>query len=890
MAQAVGDLIVNLDLNDAKFTERNNYVKRGLEGIGTAANDTALEVQSAFSRQEASAKKAGISIGQYNAAMRSLPAQLTDIATQLAGGQSPFLILLQQGGQVKDSFGGLAPMLQVFGDSLFGFSTKTTEATEQTSESLGDVSEQFNNTAEAAGKLGRVRGFLTPTTLGVGALAVAVGLLIYNWYQARQQSEVFNQSLAKTGSISGQTADGLARIAAQVAKNTDVSTSSAAAAVAQATSIGLTTSQIKQVSETALIMSSTTGESVKNLVAELAKIPQDPLKAFVDINQQYNFANLALYEQVKHMVDLGDKAGATKLIIDSLGDSQKNFKDASKSDLDELADYWQGLIDKLKNYKLWSDTVADHATSVKLPQFNQGTGSAVFDNINQQMRDQSAVIATNWENINDSAGNLLGFVTQVNVKSREYNRDQVSANIEADKFLETARTNAQIRNDLQAKYQRQLDQGLISQEKFNRLTIAINEKYKDPKAPKTTSPAGDRAEDKASAELIALQAQYKVLQQHKGINDVISQQRKDLWTTEAQIQVLEDASGRRKLSAQEQSLLAHSKEVLSLKEQLAIKGDQVVAQEQLNKRMDTSAKYVTQMTAKQVALTGSASLSSRQSDRNLAYAQLESGWKNAGGKTTDIDYQKELTALNQYYATEDSLRSDWLSGANRGFSEYLDTATNVYSSMQGAAQGAMTGMSNMLTNMVTTGKASFKSFTISVLSSIAQITNQLFVAYTLQKAMGWISAAYYGPQGGGEGSASFVGPKMAWSGGYIPEYDGGGYTGPGGKYEPKGIVHGGEFVFTKESTARLGVGNLYRLMRGYAAGGYVGNNTSAISPSGVSVYAPVSITTQQGNSDQKGSTDQLGRAYQKVIDTSVREGIAKELRPGGILWAANNGR
>jgi hypothetical protein len=36
------------------------------------------------------------------------------------------------------------------------------------------------------------------------------------------------------------------------------------------------------------------------------------------------------------MVDLGDKAGATKLIIDSLGDSQKNFKDASKSDLDDL--------------------------------------------------------------------------------------------------------------------------------------------------------------------------------------------------------------------------------------------------------------------------------------------------------------------------------------------------------------------------------------------------------------------------------------------------------------------------------------------------------------------------------------------------------------------------
>ncbi|EHW98161.1 tail fiber component H, partial [Escherichia coli DEC11A] len=44
--------------------------------------------------------------------MRTLPAQFTDIATQLAGGQNPWLILLQQGGQVKDSFGGMIPMFR----------------------------------------------------------------------------------------------------------------------------------------------------------------------------------------------------------------------------------------------------------------------------------------------------------------------------------------------------------------------------------------------------------------------------------------------------------------------------------------------------------------------------------------------------------------------------------------------------------------------------------------------------------------------------------------------------------------------------------------------------------------------------------------------------------
>lgn len=412
------------------------------------------------------------------------------------------------------------------------------------------------------------------------------------------------------------------------------------------------------------------------------------------------------------------------------------------------------------------------------------------------------------------------------------------------------------------------------------------------KKPSVKTSAGDKAEDTSSMQLISLQTELKMLQQHTGLNEVISQQRKDLWKTEAQFSVLEEAAGKRKLSKEEESLLANKERILALAQQKALLGDQITAQEQLNKRMDTATKYANQMTAKQSALTDSATLSDRVAGRNLAYAQLRSGWENAGGKTTDVDYQRELAALNQYYAAEDSLRSDWLSGAKKGFAEYQESATNVYSAMENAAAGAMNGMSDMLTDLTTTGKASFKSFGVSVLKTIAQITNQLLVAYAVQKAMGWVSGSFDGPQGGGIGSPSFVGPVQAWKGGYIPEYDGGGYTGPGGKFEPKGIVHGGEFVFTKESTARLGVGNLYRLMRGYASGGFVGNTTAGNLQTGVNVYAPVSVTTQQSNQGQQSSAnaDALGRVYQQVVDKSIREGIERESRPGGMIWNLNKTR
>jgi hypothetical protein len=57
-----------------------------------------------------------------------------------------------------------------------------------------------------------------------------------------------------------------------------------------------------------------------------------------------------------------------------------------------------------------------------------------------------------------------------------------------------------------------------------------------------------------------------------------------------------------------------------------------------------------------------------------------------------------------------------------------------------------------------------------------------------------------------------------------PGFANGGYTGDGGKYQPAGIVHAGEYVFTKEQTRRAGVSNLAALansLTGYARGGIV---------------------------------------------------------------------
>ncbi len=122
-------------------------------------------VEQSMNRQALAAQKAGISVGQYKAAMRMLPAQFTDVATQLAGGQSPWLILLQQGGQVKDSFGGMIPMFR------------------------------------------GLAGALTLPMVGATSLAVATGALAYAWYQGNSTLSDFNKTLVLSGNQSGLTAD-----------------------------------------------------------------------------------------------------------------------------------------------------------------------------------------------------------------------------------------------------------------------------------------------------------------------------------------------------------------------------------------------------------------------------------------------------------------------------------------------------------------------------------------------------------------------------------------------------------------------------------------------------------------------------------------------------------
>ncbi|WP_318387714.1 phage tail tape measure protein [Enterobacter sp.] len=872
--------------------------------------------------QDAAFKTGTLSAGQYQQALRMLPAQFTDIATSIAGGMPIWMVLLQQGGQISDSFGGLGGLFQVIKEELLGIK----DSSDESSESL---SENANALAQNAENATKFSGFLTPTRVGIAGLVVALGTLAYAWFQGSKEQDRFNESLILSGNTIGKTSGQLADIATRAAQASDNTTGAAADVLNQLVSSGrVAGDSLEKVTASIVSLNDAAGVATEQLVEDFNSIARSPAEALTKLNDKYHFLTLSTYNQVKALQDQGNQQEAVRIATENFSSVVQTRASDIQENLGSLEKAWRAVGDTAK--KAW-DSMLDVGRELSIDQKILNL-SADLERAEKNLSDLEAGASKNsgpygpWksdelerakrtrdalkENLSQlqSQRTTEGVISDIINDRNQKEQKAVTAQQYVNKLTEQTLSNEQKRTKEQQLLTKAIRDGAqISKEEEARLRKNIDDKYQDPKTPKTkgyTVPAGDRAEDSGQAELLALQAQLKTLQHHRSVNDTISQQRKDLYTTEAKFTVLEEAARTRQLSKQEQSLLASKDQVLELARQKALLGDQITAQEQLNKRMDTASKYVTQMAEKQAALESGTTMSDRLSIRQTALSQLRGGWLNAGGSLTDEGYQKELKAANVYYEAEDKLRGDWQAGVKKGWAEYLDSATNVYASMQSVAQSTFGGISDMLTNLVTTGTASFKSFAASMMKMIADVTNRLLVAYTVQSALGWVTGSISGGGGStpsGLYNSTASGITLAWNGGLIPEFDRGGFTGAGGKYEPKGVVHGGEFVFTKEATSALGVENLYALMRGaqgYANGGTVGrapmlglsNNTGAANSAPV-IQTTVNVDANGNASAQSDSSGEaMGRALAAEIQNAATQVVQKHIKNGGLIYNFVKGR
>ncbi|EMK4736539.1 phage tail tape measure protein [Escherichia coli] len=589
MSQPVGDLVIDLSLDAVRFDEQMSRVRRHFSGLDTDVRKTASAVEQGLSRQALAAQKAGISVGQYKAAMRTLPAQFTDIATQLAGGQNPWLILLQQGGQVKDSFGGMIPMFR------------------------------------------GLAGAITLPMVGVTSLAVATGALVYAWYQGDSTLSAFNKTLVLSGNQSGLTADRMLTLsrAGQAAGLTFNQARESLAALVNAGVRG--GEQFDAINQSVARFASASGVEVDKVAEAFGKLTTDPTSGLIAMVRQFRNVTAEQIAYVAQLQRSGDEAGALQAANDIATkgfDEQTRRLKENMGTLETWADktgkafksMWDAILDIGR-----PESSADMLASAQKA-FDEADKKWQWYQSRSQRRGKTASFRANLQGAwNDRENARLGLAAATLQSDMEKAgelaaRDRAERDAsqlkytgeaqKAQKAYERLLTPLEKYTARQEELNKALKDGKILRADYNTLMAAAKKDYestlKKPKSSGVKVSAGERQEDQAHAALLALETELRTLEKHSGANEKISQQRRDLWKAENQYAVLKEAATKRQLSEQEKSLLAHKDETLEYKRQLAELGDKVEHQKRLNELAQQAARFEQQQGAKQAAISAQA--------------------------------------------------------------------------------------------------------------------------------------------------------------------------------------------------------------------------------------------------------------------------------------------
>lgn len=270
---------------------------------------------------------------------------------------------------------------------------------------------------------------------------------------------------------------------------------------------------------------------------------------------------------------------------------------------------------------------------------------------------------------------------------------------------------------------------------------------------------------------------------------------------------------------------------------------------------------------------------------------------------------ERLADQQNYYVKLDAAQADWSSGASDALYDYVSQAQDVAGQTRSLFTNAFSAMEDAVVNFSMTGKFSFAEFAKSVISDMARIAARQAASRLLSSIATSVGSAWAGgvpaPTTASVGSASTTfTPQLNTAGmTYGKPFSDGGYTGPGGKYDPAGIVHGGEFVLRKEIVEQPGMRAFLESLnaKGYANGGYVapagaaysGAAMQAIGQSGngssVVIHQDISVDGAGGQGGSPpGDMTAIREAYAKAAQDGARQEITRQLARGGMIWTAIN--
>lgn len=829
-----------------------------------------------------------ISAGQYKNAMRLLPAQLNDIAVGLAGGMPLFTIFMQQGSQIADSFGGWGNLFEIIKQQLLGAG----DAADESSDSLSDNANSLSENAENAKKL---TGFLNPMTIGIGALVAVVGTLTYAWYKGSQEQQEFNKSLVLTGNIAGVTTGQLADMAKSVADNTGNTTAAAAQALNRVVSGGkIATGSMQTVTEAVVAMNDATDESIDSMVADFEKIAQNPVAAIGELNDKYHFLTLATYNQIKALQDEGNQQEAARLATEAYAATMKQRADEITESLGTLQSAWKWLGDEAKGAwdamlnigreKSLESQLEEAEKALENAQRSRGLGNGLWNTYGVNYQGSDNAIAQAQAQVDSLRGQITAQGV-LNDAISTYNKRQQKG-VDAMRRLDAQADRMASNESKRKKELAQLDRDLADARAAGRAISAedeaarrkeINEKYKDPKTPKGKS----YTEDAATRLLDQINQQTAAMQSQLDASDKLNS------ATQARIkfeQQIADLKSKTQLTADQKSILSRSDEILqAYKQQEALQNsvktldDYRKMQEQVktkDERTNDLLKTRLELLEKAKA-TGQLKPGEYEKTRADIYQntdmQLPSTVRNVVGNTTPTGGQLSGTfgGMQQQYSQLDQAQKDldaWLARKEEAYKKAGAITAEGEARMQKTradAANAAAVIEAQKNAIITSTTQSMMDSGLSILADgFGQQSGIYKAAFAASKAYA-IAQSMVAINAGIAQAASLPFPSNLMAMATVAMetanivsnikavadtgFASGGYTGPGGKYQPAGIVHKGEYVFDQASTNRIGVSQLEALRNGQPLDATLGRtgfgtgvqNVNSDNSSKTTIHAPI---------------------------------------------------
>lgn len=820
-------------------------------------------------------KNTGMSAKQTAFAMRLVPMQMTDIVTSLAAGQPPLMVLLQQGGQLKDMFGGIGPAAKAMG--------------------------------------GYILGLVNPFTLA----AAAVGVLGLAYYQGSQEQDAFNKSLILTGNQVGKTSSQLADIAARAGVAANSIIGKAASTLNLLVESGkVAGDSLERVTTAVVKTSEATGIATDQLVDDFNKIAADPLDAITKLNDQYHFLTLATYNQIKALQDEGNQQEAARVATDAYANTMQQRATDIQQNLGLLEKAWNGLAGAAKSaWDAMLDVGRDSGGNERIAQIrkeldwidNAVGGKAVFGARRNELEQELNILQLTMT----AQADVSGAVSEANKAEQQ----RIKTQQEADRVNQQFLSNADKRNKAIQQQKKFLDAGAISADQYAKNVSRINEMYKDPKTP--AAPKGKAATEDAGQRMIdQLNQQNALLVTQAEATNKLSSSEQELIKWRQQLSSLETRSPSQLTTAQK-SLLLRKDEITSLMERNA-------QQEKNNRLMKEATELASYRSTLEMRLDNLLAsyavqdsgfgLGEKQQKQMQELLQLEQKY-NAQRQQLDRDYAdkskgmseetynaksqmltdalgRERAIMQQHYENLDAMNNDWLGGVEQGFRNWMDTASTYSTQMSGVVQGAMSGLVDTMADGLSGSKADWNEWSMSVLKSLQKVLLNAMIVNGIKSMQGagiW-GSLFGSANSGGTTPSGAYGSASSGLDFFKQNAKGGVYDSPSLSAYSGGVFDSPKlFAFAKGAgvfgeagpeaimpLARTPDGNLGVRMMGAQGGGFSGDiivqQTIHVSGNG-----DAALNRAMEDAARKGADDGARRARQEMLQDFQSRGQGRRL-------------